>query len=380
MTEFKPLENMLACPIGRGFLPKEDPIINLEGKQFQGLNEIMQSLPHYFMTGRIRGAHYIHKLPEWDIDQLNDREARALQRDLSFAAAAFYHAHNHKPAYALPQHYSVPLYKLAQRFQTKPTLSYYSYALTNFCRPNPDKPISLENIRIIRNFVNVLDEQWFIMVHVVIEAQAEWLINGILKAYEGLFITKNSTDVFTGLFMIERALAKMHEIMLQMPVACNPFVYYYQVRQQIMPFKNLIFNYVPEYKFLPQSFIAGETGAQSCIVPMLDAFFGIKHAKTEGFDFVREMRNYMPREHLDFIDSLEQGPSVRDAVIATKNNECHFNNGVKSLYNFRKLHFQYADDYIFQFKDKEEKKGTGGTPAPVWLNQLLEETLQAQIS
>lgn len=255
---------------------------------------------------------------------------------------------------------------------------YDLYGLNNFWRPDPTQPISLENVRTIRNFVNNVDEPWFIMVHIVIEAQAEPLIEAINISFKAI---KNSDweCLRISLETINEALDAMIDTLLKMPLACSPFIYHYNVRPQIMPFKDIIFNGVQEYEEEPQSFVAGETGAQSSIVPLLDAFFKIEHSPTKGFDYVKEMRRYMPKKHVRLIKRVEKQVSLREIVIGQNPMFLTpaFNSAVDAFYRFRKLHYQYATEYIFE--KLTEQTGTGGTPASVWLNQLAEETKQALI-
>ena len=65
--------------------------------------------------------------------------------------------------------------------------------------------------------------------------------------------------------------------MNRMPEKCDPFIYYNRVRPYIFGWKNnpatpqgVIYEEVDEYNGKPQLF-RGETGAQSSIVPALDA-------------------------------------------------------------------------------------------------------------
>ena len=51
-------------------------------------------------------------------------------------------------------------------------LSYASYALDNWRRLDPASPIELGNIALLQNFLGGLDEEWFVLVHVDIEAKA----------------------------------------------------------------------------------------------------------------------------------------------------------------------------------------------------------------
>ena len=62
--------------------------------------------------------------------------------------------------------------ELAERLGRPPVLSYASYALDNWRRIDPDGPVALGNLALLQNFLGGADEDWFILVHVEIEARA----------------------------------------------------------------------------------------------------------------------------------------------------------------------------------------------------------------
>ena len=76
----------------------------------------------------------------------------------------------------LPAAIAVPLVELAKRVGRPPILSYASYCLHNWRRLDPAGPIALDNIALLQNFSTPgdgkSDEDWFILVHVNIEAYA----------------------------------------------------------------------------------------------------------------------------------------------------------------------------------------------------------------
>ena len=81
--------------------------------------------------------------------------------------------------------------------------------------------------------------------------------------------------------------------MNRMPEKCDPFIYYNRVRPYIFGWKNnpttpegVVYEGVEEYENTPQIF-RGETGAQSSIVPMLDALLGVTK---EHLDKLKELK------------------------------------------------------------------------------------------
>src|SRR5881396_844732 len=77
-----------------------------------------------------------------------------------------------EPARCIPAGLAVPWYAVAARLGRPPVLSYASYALHNWRRLDPAGLIALGNIVLLQNFLAGVDEEWFILVHVDIEAKA----------------------------------------------------------------------------------------------------------------------------------------------------------------------------------------------------------------
>ena len=111
----------------------------------------------------------------------------------------------------------------------------------------------------------------------------------------------------------------------------------------------------------------GETGAQSSVVPALDAALGIGMSEDELLPYLLAMREYMPPEHAAFIDALERGPRLREAVRRANDDAltAAYDRCVSALVAFRKLHFELAFTYVRQWDSRkdDEIQGTGGTPA-----------------
>jgi indoleamine 2,3-dioxygenase len=130
----------------------------------------------------------------------------------------------------------------------------------------------------------------------------------------------------------------------------------------------------------------GETGAQSAIIPALDGVLGIEHERDELRDYLMEMRQYMPPQHVKFIEAAENGPSVRNFVMSTNNDKLKklFNESVELVADFRALHLEYAGTYIHSQAQKTPGNpsavGTGGTPFMVYLRKHRDETRNQPVS
>ena len=262
----------------RGFLPSE-PCETLPDSPT--LNHLGREMPKLSSARRVR--QFIDEQPSllpsippsW-----HDNEYRASMRILSFAGHAYVWETPGQPAIKLPSHLAQPWYEIAQKLGRPPVLSYASYALDNWRRLDQTKPIQLDNIVLLQNFLGGLDEEWFVVVHIQIEQQAGPGLEGLVQAINAAS-KWNDDEVLLGLQALASAQAAMRDTLLRMKERCDPYVYYTRVRPYIHGWKNspslpdgLIYDNVKTYAQQPQQ-LRGETGAQSSIVPCLDAGLGI---------------------------------------------------------------------------------------------------------
>jgi indoleamine 2,3-dioxygenase len=128
--------------------------------------------------------------------------------------------------------------------------------------------------------------------------------------------------------------------------------------------------------------LRGETGAQSGIVPAVDALLGVTHAADPLRSYLAEMRNYMPPAHRAFLETLEAGPSVRAAVAALAPGQPALGEAYDAclqwLEHFRATHLEYAARYIHLQSQASPANptevGTGGTPFMAYLKKHRDET------
>jgi indoleamine 2,3-dioxygenase len=325
-----------------------------------------------------------------------DDECRAAMRILSFAGHAYVWETPGQPAITLPSHLAQPWYAIAKRLGRPPVLSYASYALDNWRRLDGTKPIQLDNIVLLQNFLGGLDEEWFVVIHIQIERQAGPGLDGLVRAINGAAIG-NDDQVLLGLQNLASAQTAMRDTLLRMKERCDPYVYYTRVRPYIHGWKNspslpdgLIYDKVEAYAQQPQQF-RGETGAQSSIVPCLDAGLGIHHAPDPLTVYLQEMREYMPPNHRTFLHALEiqtddQGRALLSGYVHDRKQRypelwSAYCACVDLLAQFREIHIGYADSYINRQHQTSATNptavGTGGTPFMTYLQKHLDETKQA---
>ena len=380
----------------QGFLPK-DPLENLP--DLPTLTHLGRELPKLLSSRTVR--RFIDEQPRllpsipltWRTE-----DYRAAMRILSFCGHAYVWEVPDQPAAMLPPQLAKPWYEVSKRLGRPPVLSYASYALDNWRRLDKTKPVQLDNIVLLQNFLGGLDEEWFVVVHIQIEREAGPGLAGLLRAMKGA--TENiEKEVLLGLTSLAAAQTAMRSSLLRMKERCDPYVYYNRVRPYIHGWKNspslpngLAYEGVESYAGRPQQF-RGETGAQSTIVPCLDAGLGVAHAPDPLTFYLQEMRDYMPPRHRAFLQAIETATDdrgrpllagyVRDRKSRTSDLWAAYCACIDLLAKFREIHIGYADSYIHRQHQSHAGNptavGTGGTPFMQYLQKHLDETKQVLI-
>ena len=139
----------------------------------------------------------------------------------------------------------------------------------------------------------------------------------------------------------------------------------------------VLYDGVEAYKNRPVQF-RGETGAQSSIVPAIDAALGIQHERDEMRVYLIEMFDYMPPSDRNLIYELQKGVNMRETILRLGSAGDHlraaYNYAVEKLGQFRIRHIEYAALYILKPAKTTEGVGTGGTPFTYYLKKHIEET------
>lgn len=380
----------------RGFIPHHDPLVTLPPHWPSFLNDLGHALPKLLAARQLRATVKTMRAPPPDLPGTADHdELRCAARILSFAGHAYVWEEPHRPADWIPASLSVPWHRVMKQLGRPPVLSYASYALDNWRRLDPAKPIELGNIVLLQNFFGGLDEEWFVLIHVDVEAKAGPALTGLVRAHNAAR-EDDPDEVMRGLQGAAAAEERMYNTLLRMPEGCDPYVYFHRVRPYIHGWKDnpalpqgVVYDGVEDFHGKPQQF-RGETGAQSSIIPSLDAALGVRHEAGPLTHYLLEMRLYMPPKHRAFIATLESFRDEQDRPVLLgyvrdrkqKNPKLWeaFCECIRRLARFRETHYDYADRYIHQQSQRSLSNptgvGTGGTPFMTYLKKHLDETLQ----
>ena len=372
----------------RGFLPAQDPALELP-PGFARWDQLARDLPKLLAAGRARAA--LAELPVLDPVTLSgDGPLRRAMLVLSYFGHACVWG-GPEPESVIPAGVARPWCAVAARLGRPPVLSYASYALDNWRRLDPSGPLELGNLAIVQNFLGGADEDWFILVHLEIEARAARVLREL-----GPATSRASANDERGLTSCLESIASGIESLCQslgrMPELCDPYVYYRRVRPYIHGWKDhpllpdgVTYEGVAAFGGRPQR-LRGETGAQSGIVPALDAALGVEHAGDPLRAYLAEMRDYMPPRHRAFLEAVEAAPSIRAAVLRSSNRELRaaYDECLRWLEAFRSTHLDYAARYIHHQSATGAANptavGTGGTPFMAYLRKHRDETARHKVA
>jgi indoleamine 2,3-dioxygenase len=379
----------------QGFISSDQPLRYLQKKNDdeQMLEDLACSIPKLLLTNKIRKQ--IDNLPEnfftHDLTKYKEEELRLLNVQFSFLAHAYVWG-DLVPSKVLCQSIAKPWSTISKVLGRPPILSYASYCLDNWHKINQDEGVNLDNVALNYNFLGGIDEDWFVTIHVCIEHAANKAIqsafNIALKTEANDCSEKVLLDELTS---IKEAMLEVNHIFRKMPEKCDPYIYYHRVRPYIFGWKNnpalpdgLI--YESCFDEMPQMF-RGETGAQSSIVPTLDALLNVKHEKDELREYLDEMKSYMPPSHRELIKFIENTSNVKDQVSKSKILMELYDDCCQEISIFRSQHLRYAADYIHNQSTKStlfgsggsKVRGTGGTPFMKYLKKHRDETDSSKI-
>ena len=373
-----------------GFISSNPPLRYLinKNKEEQILEDLACSIPKLLLTNKIRKQ--IDNLPETffshDLGKYKEEELRLLNVQFSFLAHAYVWG-DLVPSNILCKSIAEPWSKISKMLGRPPILSYASYCLDNWHKINQDEGVNLDNVALNYNFLGGIDEDWFVTIHVCIEHAANKAIQSAFKiAAEFESDQCNQQFLKKELTQIKEAMLEVNHIFRKMPEKCDPYIYYHRVRPYIFGWKNnpalpdgLI--YESCFNEEPQLY-RGETGAQSSIVPTLDALLNVEHERDELREYLDEMKSYMPPSHRELIKYVEDNSKVKKAVTGDKELIKLYDDCCQEISIFRSQHLRYAADYIHNQSTKStvfgsggsKVRGTGGTPFMKYLRKHRDET------
>jgi len=369
----------------RGFLSSYEIDEVFMPTRFDAVIDTAERLSDLISSGRVR--HWLDKVPEPDIARwvldAPEEQVRTMMVHYSFLVQAYVWGEPEPPRH-LPANLARPIVAIADRLGQAPLLPYSAYVLDNWARIDKAGPVTLENIRMVQNFLGGADENWFVMIHVAIEAEAGVLLDNAVQlvaaAHDGE--ADRCEALLTGM---NAAWERIYAVFARMTERCDPYVYFHRVRPYIHGWANnpalgegLVYDGVEKFAGKPQAF-RGQTGSQSSIVPSMDALFGVHHSADPLKTFLDELHHYRPVAHRRFIEDMAARSTLREFVSRTNSPALRdaFNACLEQVARFRTRHLEYAASYINKqagsIAGNDPDVGTGGTPFMKYLKKHRDE-------
>ncbi|MCB2089070.1 MAG: indoleamine 2,3-dioxygenase [Sphingomonadaceae bacterium] len=353
---------------------------------FAAVTQAAGNLSGLLTSGRVR--HWLNQLDDPGLgnwaQEAPEEQVRTAMVHYSFLVQAYVWGEDHAPEF-LPANLARPMVAIADRLGQAPLLPYSGYVLDNWSRIDKLAPVSLDNVYMVQNFVGGDDENWFVLIHVAIEAEAGVLLDNAARL---VTVAKQGDAAEAERLLVEmdQAWERIYGHFARMGERCDPYIYFNRVRPYIhgwannpaFPAGGLVYEGVEQLGGKPQA-LRGQTGSQSSIVPAMDALFSVGHSADPLKSFLDELHHYRPVRHRKFIEDLAAQSTLRSFVeeSASPSLKDAFNACLNQSARFRTRHLEYAASYINKQmptnSGNDPDVGTGGTPFMKYLKKHRDE-------
>lgn len=395
-----------------GFLPQEPPLTRLPQDYYQPWEKLVHELPSLLLTRTIRS--HVDSLPLLSTEHLEGvRQVRRAYQVLGFLAHAYVWGTD-VPSAKLPELVAQPLIDTASQLGLPPLATYAGLCLWNY-KPIFDKGEAFpseDNLMTINTFTGSIDESWFYLVSAIFEHHGAKAVRFGTDAME--FAEAGNVESLVGaLQCLAETIDHLGSVLFRMEEMCDPHVFYFRIRPYLAGWQNmsevgLEGGVVYGAEKAPRAY-AGGSNAQLSLIQFLDSVLSIPHrltgqrptagenkAQASGNPYLLQMRDYMPKEHRDFLYAADQS-QIRLFVCEQNNPELvlAYDACVAMVKAFRDKHIQLVTRYVVlqakkvptmgslgtlrsglakKKKADAEERGTGGTSLLPFLKQCRDET------
>ncbi|KGO73715.1 Indoleamine 2,3-dioxygenase [Penicillium italicum] len=404
-----------------GFLSPELPLEVLPDPYYAEWEMIIGNLHPLILSKRLHSI--VDNLPTLSVTHLQtEAEWRRAYVILVFILHGYVWGGD-SPTERIPPQLTVPLFQVCERLELPPVATYAGVCLWNYKPIFSDEPAThLENLACLQTFTGSLDEQWFYLVSVAIEARGAPSIPLMLKAITAAR-TGNTHIVTECLQRLAETIDETNTLLQRMYENCDPYVFYNRIRPYLAGSKNmhdaglpngLLYDdgHNPEYRQY-----GGGSNAQSSLIQFFDIVLGVEHRPTgtsrndtektteDGTksrnSFIHDMRTYMPGPHRRFLEHIDSVANIRPFVDARRGDSAlciAYDACLAMLRVLRDKHITIVSRYIILQSrsarqpsqsvnslpvtnlataaptDKKKLRGTGGTALIPFLKQARDET------
>ncbi|KAK5220071.1 Indoleamine 2,3-dioxygenase [Exophiala xenobiotica] len=381
----------------RGFLPPETPLQCLPHPVYDRWERIMNNFQSLLLSKRLRTV--IDRLPIIPAAHLEtEPEWRRAYSILTFMAHGYIWGGD-KPSERLPPSITYPLLQVSDHLELPPVATYAGLCLWNFKPIFLSESLVLDNLSTLTTFTGSLDEQWFYLVSVAMEAKGGPSIPIMLQAIQAAR-DDDAQTVTKSLQSLAQTLDELGTLLVRMYENCDPHVFYNRIRPFLAGSKNMKDAGLPHGVFYDDGSrsrstwrqYGGGSNAQSSMIQFFDIVLGVEHRPTGSkkdetseseaepgaapkprHNFIHEMRQYMPGPHRRFLQAVESVSNIRDYVQLNKSNLelcVAYDACLAMLRTLRDKHIQMVSRYII-VKSRESRslsrtrRGSSSDHAPM---------------
>lgn len=381
-----------------GFLPDVLPLTRLPDPYYNKWESIGTNLQNLILSKRLRGV--IDRLPVLSTIGLeHDAEWRRAYMLLTFFAHGYIWGGD-TPCDRVPPSISVPLLQICSHLEVPPVSTYAASVLWNFKPLFIDEDIDdLDNLATLVTFTGSLDESWFYLVSVAIEARGGPIIPLMLTALAAAR-QGDSATVTRCLRAFAERLDDLGELLRRMHESCDPGFFYRRIRTFLAGSKNMAEAGLPHGVIYDDGTgksqyveYSGPSNAQSSLIQFFDIILGVEHRPTgekadaseserEGgrsrvpkHNFIRDMRRYMPGPHARFLNDVSAVANIRDFVEGRAASDrplsVAYDACLAMLRTFRDIHIAIVTRYIILPSRENRARSRSRSPEAVRNRQNL---------
>ena len=380
MSSAHKIASLADCQVDavRGFLPSTDPLKSLS-ETYEPWETLAMRLNGLMAAGACRKA--IENLPTLDTTSLKTNAERERAMLLLSVFGNAYVWGDVTPATQIPSTLAIPWNQVAIAIDRPMITSHASIVLNNWQRIDPTGPIALGNIDTLQTFLGGMDERWFYLVTVAIEAAGGEALPAIVDAQLAV-IESNQDKLTTALETVHTVIQRITALLARMEERCDPHIFYHRVRPFLAgwPKPGITYNGVDKESRV----LIGGSAAQSSLIQTIDAALGVEHHDPRSRPFLMAVRAYMPIGHRRFVEQIESGPSIRQFLSGSVNTTkaaSIYRQCLEALEQFRRDHIRITTRYITAAAgDLEKARGTGGTEFAGFLKAARQETTATHLT
>jgi len=371
--------------VENGFLPTQPPLEILSDEYYKPWEDIVKNLQGLILSKRLRGV--VNKLPVLSTDYLqNAQEWRRAYSILGFITHAYIWGGN-KPAERIPAPITIPFLETCDVLELPPVATYAGLVLWNW-KPlfDSERTDTLSNLDMLHTFTGSMDEKWFYLVSVAIEARGAPLIPMMLDAIAAAR-RGDKTVVLESLRNFAERVDELGVLLTKMYDNCDPHVFYNRIRPYLAGSKNMADAGLPNGVVFDnggpinkQRYVqfSGGSNAQSSIIQFFDLVLNVEHRptgqkkgdephsskKAPPTSFIHEMRKYMPGPHARFLGEVSKVANLRAFVEEHSYDSAltvAFDASLAMLSALRDKHIQIVSRYIIIQSAAAKKRADADT-------------------